>query len=444
MQNLQEQNCLAHQKFGDKNFKDVIEIRNEIRNKLKFIDELKKENLWQLAESYHKSNRSDEAIVAYRNLLEILCDNNIDDRAKAYEGIAQAYIVKKDWKRALEAWEEVLSNSPKLLHAQLAVAIMYMRLADFDKSENLFRNFIENNPNDYRGYEGFAKIAEAKNDIDTAILEWQSLLEKFPHLTHAKYELAKSYIKIKDFSKADLILSYLVKNHPESYNFLKDWYYTSYIQSNWEDAKYRFILLMNNFPYHYPKSGFFFYFLYGLKQLNEINQIYYYYMPYLKMRFREVLNHFPNYDFYLEKNQIKTLNHTRFETKEFSNQKFPLFSMDTKKHMFLINDESKDNDLIMYFNDHKSDYDKFNSFYRKNDINDLEILVNESSISKTIMPNFLEKKKSILVHDPLGSWFHLGLKYYLNKLREMILQINPDKVICVGKGSGGYLCYIIW
>lgn len=158
------------------------------------IDELnvpeKNQARLNLALVYWKQNKLDKALELMEQVYnEFKC-------LTMYESYGYLLIVKGDYEKALEINQEAYNydNSSRVILDNLGET--YYHLKDFDKSYDLYKNLIDNEPTFPEPYYHFALVLMEKGDNDKALeMLNKSLDYKESYLSEVTHEIIKNTIE---------------------------------------------------------------------------------------------------------------------------------------------------------------------------------------------------------------------------------------------------------
>lgn len=92
----------------------------------------------------------------------------------------------KDWPRAIESYNSLLTVNPKHFSANYNLGVINGEyLKNYDESLKFFENAISSDPNDARGYAGRGWVYEQTEKKDLAIADYKKALEIDPELVIA-------------------------------------------------------------------------------------------------------------------------------------------------------------------------------------------------------------------------------------------------------------------
>ena len=119
---------------------------------------------------------------------------------KFYKNLADAYEKNKDWDKAAKIYERVLALDKANKDAMEAVAVLYYKANNKEKSLDAYRDLSKAEPRKVLWHQKMAYLYEDLSRIDNAMDEYKSILELEPSNAEAKQkrvELAKRRIKKK-------------------------------------------------------------------------------------------------------------------------------------------------------------------------------------------------------------------------------------------------------
>lgn len=180
--------------------------------------------------SYNQQNGS--ALSAINNAIKKIPSKDKEWAAASMGVRSDIYLAMEDTVKALDDLARGLKIKPDNASLWRARADLYYEQGKYDLSDADYRQMIEIDPGDTRGYMGIGRNANARQQWDDAIARFDQVIKMSPEYSSGYSFRADSYIGKKDWSKAtddivkaldidgDNMAFYLMKNLPEEANSL--------------------------------------------------------------------------------------------------------------------------------------------------------------------------------------------------------------------------------
>jgi tetratricopeptide (TPR) repeat protein len=181
-------------------------------------------NKLELAAKYLTENKFEEAILAYKDVIQI--DNST---VKAYQGLGKAYALQGDFEESQKVYtqgREVLKNKA-LLQLLLSQAGMYIDKGDLNQAEQIYKEIIVQNPDSIEAYQGLAMVYKQKGSIQQARAILEEAVKTNTGSSRVYVAMADYYLQINQRDRAaELIIQSLSLdiNQTEAYITLKKIY----------------------------------------------------------------------------------------------------------------------------------------------------------------------------------------------------------------------------
>ena len=168
---------------------------------------------FDLGLAYLFISQTDKAIYHFKKSLAIK-----DDYGPARNNLGNAYAEKKEWDKAIEQYEIVISNllyvTPQFPYSNLGFA--YYHKKEYGRSENYFKKALEITPDFDRALYGLAKTYIASGRIAQAVETLEFAVEKHPENASLHFELAETYKLKRDYRRAYGSYIRVVQMDPDS------------------------------------------------------------------------------------------------------------------------------------------------------------------------------------------------------------------------------------
>ena len=144
-------------------------------------------------------NQNDKAIHHFKKSLAIK-----DDYGPARNNLGNAYAEKKEWDKAIEQYEIVISNllyvTPQFPYSNLGIA--YYHKQEYGLSEKYFKKALDITPDFVRALYGLAQTYIATGRISQAVETLEFAVAKHPENARLHFELAGTYKLKRDYRRA--------------------------------------------------------------------------------------------------------------------------------------------------------------------------------------------------------------------------------------------------
>lgn len=162
---------------------------------------------FQLADSLYAVGNYQKAIELYQNSSEISAEN--------YRKIAQAYQATGNLGLAIRNYEEALQQDKTLMIAKSNLGKLYYQNRNYHLADSLFKELIQNYPENPDFYYRLALAKEKLNDT-TAIQDFKKVLEIDKNHQKALYELAKFKYEKKEYKEVENLGEQALSSYPEN------------------------------------------------------------------------------------------------------------------------------------------------------------------------------------------------------------------------------------
>jgi arylsulfatase A-like enzyme/Flp pilus assembly protein TadD len=137
-----------------------------------------------------------------------------DSDAEAWNNLGVVYYRKKDYPKALEAYERAVLLNPDFASAFNNIGTLYLRAflerkdpEMMPKAIDAFDRAINNDPRLASAYNGRASAYKFSNRANDAILDWKRTLELQPDFIDVYFNLGITYLEIGEKTEASKILN---------------------------------------------------------------------------------------------------------------------------------------------------------------------------------------------------------------------------------------------
>ncbi len=159
-------------------------------------------------------NDLEGAIVAFKSCIEI----NPQNDAAMYE-LSRLYLEKKDQEQALIYIEKAAQLDPKNKWYQTLLAETYSSNNDFEKGAAVYKQIIDQNPEDIDNYFDYAYMLIRAGQYAQAITVYDQLESKVGIIEEIVIQKQKLYIQLGDSQKAIAETEKLLANNPQEMRF---------------------------------------------------------------------------------------------------------------------------------------------------------------------------------------------------------------------------------
>lgn len=457
--------------------------------------QLKSNQLFQchnrLAHSYLRLNELDKAQSAFNQIVE-----SIPNVHHGFEGLALIAQRRQDWNTAIKYWLIVTNRYKKVPHAFESLANCYLKLNKAFEAKIVLKELIFLYPDYISGYIKIAKLAIAEENFDLikyyydlalkycssekdvervnqdfyqvfkswanlgksvekskvqiSSEKWKKVLDLYPNNQDAMVNFCEPLLTLGRFKEVKEILDALGEEVFENYDLTKISFLNAHHSENWLKAKESFLVLLEKFHKKY-ETLLVWYFFQCLQNLNEEHLIEDYYLQHIQLKYSNVLEYYPNYDFHLEritiarflknKQYINDLK-SSFKPHELSFQyKYPI--LHTKQ--FKLLKHSVDNDTLVIIFSGLGENNPYH-VYNKSRLESLDDMIHYFNEDTGFTFNNFTKRNTqynfLLVNDIYNSWYQLNFNKYIDRIKKFIQEINPKKIVCIGGSAGGFASLI--
>ncbi|NQS97241.1 MAG: tetratricopeptide repeat protein [candidate division Zixibacteria bacterium] len=150
-----------------------------------------------LANIYFQNNRFDEAVPAYKAMLDLEPDN-----ITAISQLALIYQEQGDSEKAIEMYEKVLKTKSDKPNLWFNLGVLYFQMDEFDKAKASFDKVLEINPDDVETLMNLVSSLWKAEMYKEAIPYLERVVELEPDNISAWYHLFTVYANIGETEKA--------------------------------------------------------------------------------------------------------------------------------------------------------------------------------------------------------------------------------------------------
>ncbi len=165
--------------------------------------------LYQISNSYYRSNQSYEAVTTLRTLLKKYPESSLAQHAQY--NIGYIYFLTGNYEQAIDEFHTVISRypgTPWAARAQYNIGDAYYNASKFGKAVNAYKQVLNNYPRSDLIIEAvngiqYAQVASGKADSSSSVLE--SFLSKHPQSNIAdklRFRQAESLLQSGDYKSA--------------------------------------------------------------------------------------------------------------------------------------------------------------------------------------------------------------------------------------------------
>lgn len=181
------------------------------------IDPSNKELKRTLAQTDVRAGNLDEAITLYRDL------HDIDPANLEYQAeIAGVWLLKKDYHRAAELFDTILSRDTVSADVKVHIGELYYAQIEKDSTlipltRTIFERIRDSHPDDWRPYWFLGGIASLEKDDSLAVRSFRKVTELASWNADGWVFLSSVYLTKNDFSRSVSILEAAEKAVPEDF-----------------------------------------------------------------------------------------------------------------------------------------------------------------------------------------------------------------------------------
>jgi len=181
---------------------DVLTIYQTIIDEFKDsrdqeIIKLVEYSYYNMGNAYGDKKEYDKAIKAYQKAIEI---NPKKD--EAYYNMGIAYGAKKEYDQAITFYQKAIALNPKDDDAYNNIGIAYGAKKEYDKAIEAYQKAIEINPKKDEAYNNMGNTYYAKKEYDKAIEAYQKAIEINSTRSYLYSYIGSLYYKTKNLNKA--------------------------------------------------------------------------------------------------------------------------------------------------------------------------------------------------------------------------------------------------
>lgn len=166
--------------------------------------EEKKQGHYDRGLNYVSAQKVDEAILEFRNVIQI-----DPDHADAKYQLALLYMQQgglSNLQNAFKMLSEAVLVKPALVDAQVKLGVFYFLSNDLENAEKKAELVLEKEPDNQDAHLIQGRVYLKKNQLDKAETAYQRVLALAPNNLVPYYELTELYIKRQDFDRAQSLL----------------------------------------------------------------------------------------------------------------------------------------------------------------------------------------------------------------------------------------------
>ena len=137
---------------------------------------LRKKKYLESAQHYFESGKLDQAVVQFRNSLEI--DANF---AEAHYGLGLIYLRKQNWPRAVQELNRAIDLQPENYAARVELAKLLIAGGSFEQAKEQVDWVLRTRPNDGKSHEAAADLLAAQSSFPAALQEAEKAVSLSPN-----------------------------------------------------------------------------------------------------------------------------------------------------------------------------------------------------------------------------------------------------------------------
>ena len=163
-----------------------------------------------LADSYEKLGRLDDALKEYKLIVEKIDPNYM----RAYYGMGNVYLKKGKPEEAIRYYRKALKMHPKFALAYNNLGIAYDNLGRYDDAIAAYKKAIKFDPNFVKAYNNLAIVYAKKGMYKDALSALKRALELDPGYAIGYVNLGRLYTMTGDYGRAEEALRRALKLRP--------------------------------------------------------------------------------------------------------------------------------------------------------------------------------------------------------------------------------------
>ena len=164
-----------------------------------------------LADSYEKLGRLDEALEEYRLIIEKIDPHYM----RAYYGMGNVYLKRGQLKEAVRYYHKALKMKPGFAPAYNNLGIAYDDLGMYDEAIAAYKRALEIDPNFVRAYNNLAIVYAKKGIYGEALSAIRRALELDPGYTVGYVNLGKLHMMMGKYGQAERALRRALELKPD-------------------------------------------------------------------------------------------------------------------------------------------------------------------------------------------------------------------------------------
>ncbi|UNC91131.1 tetratricopeptide repeat protein [Candidatus Contubernalis alkaliaceticus] len=327
-----------------------------------------------LAEKYLLDQEYEQAILAYREVIDIA-----PKEERAYTGLGKVYTVQEDYESAEEVLIEGIQIVDQKIPLRRDLADIYVTQEKYEEAEKEYLKILEEDENEQSAYRGLAGVYKRCHEVGKAIEVLEQAISKNPEFPENYSLLAEAYVVNDMAEKALEMVKKALKLDINHYNVF--YVLDSIYSQSFDELQVEAYGMLEGEPDSLTGLMFQFYSLFKLEQYNEI--IYMYENLYERTESMKVLS-------------LAALAYQREEEINSAKELISLLDIDALDETNILLD------LVHYFKD-KGDHVKA-----------VELAARALSIDKLVYESYL------LLYELTGD------ELYLDRLRE--LGVEPEEI----------------
>ncbi|MDY7002946.1 MAG: tetratricopeptide repeat protein [Cyanobacteriota bacterium] len=191
-------------------------------------------------------SRFNEAEAVFQQLIE-----KYPDMPHGYERYAALTHSLGDWELALKRWSEAILKFPDNMGFQVHKGNALINLSRFNEAEAVFQQLIEEYPNQPRGYEGYARVAQSFADWELARERWENAISHLPDDINFRFQKGNVLIKLSRFDEAETVFQEIIEQYPQHYCGYDGYGRVADSLADWELALERWENAIAKLPQHF-------------------------------------------------------------------------------------------------------------------------------------------------------------------------------------------------
>ncbi len=207
---------------------EMQELTQELKDEKKYFLNYMSQELYNAFTKYTSMGKNDSGVYNIEFLLSLSKQEQFKEDASLYLYIGNAFFDKKDYDKAIEAYQNGIRINPQLDYIYNALGIPYRHKKEHDKALTAYQKAIAINPKNDVAYYNMGNAYYDLKEYDKAITAYQKAIEINPKDDSAYYNMGIAYDELKEYNKALTAYQKAIEINPkydEAYNNMGIAYY---------------------------------------------------------------------------------------------------------------------------------------------------------------------------------------------------------------------------